>query len=87
MVSVVAPTTIPRYSAFRGIRGAVLGHAVGVTKGAGILDRWHAQEAEACLMKRDVFGNLACEMHGALLDMNIMTTYKPSFFTDEACSI
>ena len=68
MVSVVAPTTIPRYSTFRCIGRAVLGHAVGVTEGAGILDRGHAQEAEACLMKRDVFGNLTCEVHGDPLD-------------------
>lgn len=66
LVSVVVPTMMPRYTRVPGIGRAVLRLAVGITEGAR-LDWRHAQEAETCLMKRDMFGNLTCKMHEALL--------------------
>lgn len=78
LVSVVVPTTIPRYSAFHGIGWSVLGHTVGLTERARVLDRGHAQEAETGLVKCNVFGNLTCKIHEALLRLETMTTYGAS---------
>ena len=68
MVSVVVPTTIPRYSTFPGIGGAIFGAAVGLAESARV-DRGHAQESETSLVKCDMFRNLTCEMHWALLEL------------------
>ena len=62
MVSVVVPTTIPRYSPVPGLGRAFGRLAVGMAEGARN-DRRLAQEAEACAMECDVVGNLTCEMH------------------------
>jgi hypothetical protein len=75
VVSVVAPTTIPHYSAFPGIGQAVFRHAVCLAAGTRFLDRWHAQKTETGLIECDVLGYLTCEMHGALLSLNTTTTY------------